>query len=258
MSNHHGKFVWHELMTTDMGAAEAFYRAVVGWDAHDSGMPDMSYKLFTAGKIDVAGLMTIPAEAAKMGTRPGWTGYIAVDDVDARAAEVKQAKGSVYRPPGDIPGVGRFAIVADPQGAVFALFKGTAEMPDQPPAEALPGHVGWHELHAADREAAFAFYAKLFGWTKGEALDMGPAGLYQIFAREGVAMMGAVMTKEEAEPAPFWLYYFNVGEIDAAAARVKAGGGQVLNGPHQVPGGSWIVHCRDPQGAMFALVGPQG
>jgi uncharacterized protein len=116
--------------------------------------------------------------------------------------------------------------------------------------------VGWHELHARDGAKAWAFYSGLFGWTKAEALDMGPMGVYQTFGTGGTTG-GGMMTKMPDAPAPFWLYYFNVAAIDAAMARVMKGGGKVLMGPHQVPTGQWILQCTDPQGAMFALVAPK-
>ena len=119
-----------------------------------------------------------------------------------------------------------------------------------------PGHVGWHELQAGDLDSAFAFYAGLFGWTKSEAIDMGDMGLYQTFATGGAAV-GGMMKKMPEVPTPFWLYYFNVEAIDAAAARVSQGGGKLLMAPREVPGGSWIVQCLDPQGAMFAMVAPR-
>lgn len=260
MSDSHGKFVWYELMTSDTAAAEPFYRDVVGWNAQDAGMPGMSYTLFKAGEMSVGGMMTMPPNCANGNARPGWIGYIAVADVDKSAAQAEKEGGKVLRAPGDIPGVGRFAIIADPQGATFALFKplmraGQEKCPEVAPQ--TPGHGGWHELAAADREAAFAFYAKLFGWKKVEAMDMGPMGIYQIFSAGSEPMSGGMMTKPDAMPAPSWLYYFNVAGIDAAAERVKARGGEIMNGPHEVPGGAWVVHCRDPQGAMFALVGPR-
>ena len=119
-----------------------------------------------------------------------------------------------------------------------------------------PGHVGSHELYASDWESAFAFYAGQFGWTKATSVDMGPMGTYQLFAAGGDPI-GGMMTKPQSMPSPAWQYYFNVGEIDAAVARVTSNGGQVLHGPHEVPGGSWIVQAMDPQGAMFALVAPR-
>lgn len=252
MTNWHGKFVWYELMTSDPKAAETFYRNVVGWGAQDASPPGMSYTMFSAGETPVGGLMTIPEDARKSGARPGWNGYVAVDDVDARAAQVPQEGGTVHHAPTDIPGIGRFAVVADPQGAILALFKGSGE-PPPPAVPGTPGHAGWHELYALDQATAFPFYSKLFGWTKAEPFDMGPMGLYQIF-QWGDQPIGGMMNKPESVPAPFWGYYFNVDGIDAAAARVKAGGGQVLNGPHEVPGGDWIIQCTDPQGAMFSLV----
>lgn len=251
------RFVWYELMTTDTKAAEDFYRHVVGWEARDAGVPDVSYTLFTVDGAQVAGLMAMSDDACESGARPGWIGYVAVDDVDADAARVARAGGTVLRPPADIPGVGRFAIVADPQGAALALFACMAGS-EPPPTAAMgtPGHAGWRELWAAERQAAFDFYADLFGWAKAESVDMGPMGIYQVFAADGEAI-GGMMTKPESVPAPFWRYYFNVDGIEAAQTRVTTRGGQILSGPHQVPGGGWIVHCLDPQGAMFALVGPR-
>ncbi len=254
MSNH-GKFVWYELMTTDLQAAEAFYRAVIGWSAGDAGMPHMRYTIVSAGETPVGGLMELPQDARAAGAQPAWVGYVGVDDVDATAARIKQMHGTVHRQPADIPDVGRFAIVSDPHGAMFALFKPASQPPaSSPPADA-PGHVGWHELYAGDLEPDFKFYSDLFGWTKADAMNMGPMGVYQLFAWGGQAV-GGMMTKPASLPAPFWTYYFNVPDINAAKARVEAGRGQIINGPMQVPGGSWIVQCIDPQGAMFALVAP--
>jgi predicted enzyme related to lactoylglutathione lyase len=250
----HGNFVWYELMTTDTKAAEKFYGSVIGWRAQDANHPGMEYAMFKAGDTPVAGLMTLPEDVRKMGARPGWIGYVAVDDVDASAAQVSEMGGTVHRPPADIPGVGRFAIISDPQGSTIALFKGSDAM-QVPPAVApkTPGHVGWHELMAVDGEAAFAFYSKLFGWTKDVPFDMGPMGLYHIF-KVGDVQTGGMMNKPAEVPVPFWGYYFYVDGIDAAIERVKAASGQVINGPHEVPGGEWIVQGLDPQGAFFALL----
>ncbi|HEX3496245.1 MAG TPA: VOC family protein [Methylocella sp.] len=252
-----GKFVWYDLMTSDIKAAESFYRRVIGWDAKDSGLADRSYTLLSVGPAMVGGLMPIPEAARANGARPVWTGYIGVDDVDAYAARVKAAGGAVHRAPEDIPGVGRFAVVADPHGAIFNLFKGDSEQEPAPAAPGTPGHVGWHELSAGDGASAFAFYSGLFGWTKAEAMDMGAMGVYQLFATGG-APVGGMMTKMPQMPAPFWLYYFNVDAVEAAMTRVKDAGGQVIHGPMEVPGPMWIAHGLDPQGAIFAMVGPKG
>ena len=201
----------------------------------------------------MAGLMTLPQEARDAGARPGWMGYVAVDGVDDYTARVLKAGGMVHRAPADIPDIGRFAIVADPQGAVIVLFKGTGTSPPAPAN--TPGFAGWRELLATDGTAAFAFYSELFGWTKGDAIDIGPMGTYQLFAMAGGGEpIGGMLTKPPDVPAPFWIYYFQVDGIEAAVARINAAGGTVINGPMEVPGGSWIVQVLDPQGAMFALV----
>jgi predicted enzyme related to lactoylglutathione lyase len=248
-------FVWYELMTTDAAAAEIFYKRVVGWTAQDASQGDMKYTALLAGDAPVAGLMTLPKEACAAGAKPGWIGYVGVDDVDAMAGRVTKAGGAVHVPPTDIPNIGRFTMVADPQGAAFTLFKPSAGMSRPAADPAKPGIVGWHELLAIDGEKAFGFYADLFGWTKAEAIDMGAMGRYQLFAAGG-APIGGMMTKPPGVPGPFWSYYFQVDGIGAAMERLKAAGGTVINGPMEVPGGSWIVQGLDPQGAMFSLVSP--
>ncbi len=248
-------FVWYELMTTDDVAAAAFYGDVVGWKPADAGMTGMRYTLMQAGEQPVAGVMTLSKEACDAGATPAWTGYVAVADVDAMVVKLTTAGGAICHPAQDIPGVGRFATVADPHGAVFCLFRGNQEEPSQPEA-GTPGTIGWHELSAGDLDSAWDFYSGLFGWTKDQAMDMGPGGAYQLFAAGGEAI-GGMMTKPAQMPRPAWLYYFRVEALDAAVDRVKAGGGQLLNGPMAVPGDEWVAQCSDPQGVMFALVAPK-
>jgi predicted enzyme related to lactoylglutathione lyase len=213
----------------------------------------MTYTLLSAGAAQVGGLMATPQELLDLGVPPCWTGYVGVDDVDAAAEKAKNLGGEVRRPPDDIPGVGRFAIVADPLGAAIALFHADQAAPEWAPA-GTAGHFGWHELYTDDIEKAFAFYAAMFGWRKDEAMDMGPMGTYQLFAI-GDRVCGGVMNKPPGFPGSAWLYYVNVGDIDAAAERVTSGGGKIMNGPMEVPSGDWIIQAQDPQGAWFALVG---
>jgi predicted enzyme related to lactoylglutathione lyase len=253
MVSSHGFFVWYELTTTDTEAAKTFYTAVVGWGTQDASMPGAAYTLFTAGKASIGGLLGLPEDARKIGVAPRWIGYVGVDDVDATADRIKRLGGAVHVPPTDVPNISRFAIVTDPQMATLALFKWLMPEKEQRAAPRAAGHVGWHELLAADWKKAFAFYGELFGWQKVDA-DIGAMGTYQLFAA-GEQTIGGMSTKPATVPTPFWLYYFTVDDIDAAAERVMTGGGRILEGPTQALGGGWIVRCVDPQGAMFALSG---
>jgi uncharacterized protein len=255
-------FIWYELMTTDPAAARDFYGKVVGWDIAGFGGGD-DYQVLKARDGEVGGIMAMPADACEAGARPAWMGYIGVDNVDATAERIVESGGALHKGPWDIPGVGRLAVVADPQGVPFMLLKGMPETPpppDAPPLQAFkmgtPGHIGWNELHSTDWEAGFAFYSKLFGWTKDQAMDMGPMGTYQLFKLEGGDPVGAMFNSPDS-PQPSWLFYFNVDEIAAARERVVANGGKVLLEPTEVPGDIWIVQASDPLGAMFALVGPR-
>jgi predicted enzyme related to lactoylglutathione lyase len=253
-----GNFVWHELRTTDAQGAEAFYTHVIGWKTTDSGDPGgIAYKLFSVGDLATAGVMQLSPSMLEGGMRPAWVGFIGVDDVDAYAKRLEQSGGKLHCAPQDIPTVGRFASVEDPQSAAFLLFKGSLNYAPPRPASGSPGTVGWNELSANDGEAAWPFYSGLFGWKEDSTMDMGPMGTYRIFNNGGTPI-GAMMTRDHSKaPVPFWLYYFNVEDIDAATARITEKAGQVCMGPHEVPGNLWIVLGVDPQGAMFALVGPK-
>lgn len=249
-------FFWYELMTNDLDAAEAFYTTVVGWrpEPFDKapGMP--RYIVVNSAERGVGGLMTMPEDAAKMGMKPAWLGYIHTRDTDASTKALKAAGGTVHREPDDIPGVGRFSVVADPQGATFMFLQPNG--PDQPVLPATtPGHVGWHELYAADRQKAFDFYSSQFGWTDAGSMDIGEMGIYQTFGA-GPESGGGIMNKPQQLPVPVWLFYFNVDAIDAAAKRVTDNGGKIVMGPMPVPTGQWIAQFTDPQGAYFALIAP--
>jgi uncharacterized protein len=254
MSDDHGRFIWYELMTPDLEAAKRFYGKVVGWTAQDMPMADGAYTVLEAAGAGVAGAMVLSPEHKAQGVPPNWTGYICVDDCDAAAEKTKALGGNVMRPPNDIPGIGRFAVISDPHGAVTAIMKPI------PPSDARPraprgtlGHGGWHELYAGDAETDIPFYQKLFGWTETGRFDMGPMGVYHLFGNAD-GQVGGIMTKPAQIPVACWGYYFEVDDADAAAERVKQAGGAVVQGPMDVPDGSRIVQATDPQGANFALV----
>jgi hypothetical protein len=147
--------------------------------------------------------------------------------------------------------------MSDPQGAAFVVFTPHPAMPTPArPEPPTPGTISWHELYTTDLEAGFEFYHKLFGWTKFNDMDMGPMGIYRLFDEGDNKPMGSggMMTKPPHIPVPCWNFYFSVESIGAAIGRVKAGGGKVLNGPTQVPGGGWVIQGQDPLGANFSLV----
>ena len=241
-------FCWYELMTSDTAAAGKFYSDVVGWKAEESqgGMP---YTMFnTPAGPPVGGMMGLPEANA----HPAWVGYVAVDDLDASTAKAAELGGTVHKFPSDIPGVGRFSVIADPHGAIFLLFHAAPEFSMPPDGDGV-GFVAWRELMAGDLEQAWAFYSALLDWTKDTDHDMGAMGAYRLFKTGGDKSAGGMMTKPANLPAPYWTYYFTVDGIRAAADRVAAGGGKVMNGPMQVPTGGWTVQAMDPQGAVFAL-----
>ncbi|MBO4227963.1 VOC family protein [Bradyrhizobium neotropicale] len=253
--NQLGRFAWYELLTTDLAAAGAFYGEVVGWGVKDASLPELAYTVLNAGDVPVGGLMELPEEGRRLGATPRWVGYVAVDDIDATTTQIRRLGGAVLLPPTG-SNIGRISVVADPQKATFALVTGLTYGQRQPVGLDELGRVGWHELLAEDRNKIFDFYGALFGWRKANA-ETDPADLYQLFSAAGQTI-GGMLTKLPSVSQPFWLYYFNVDDIGAAAKRVNASGGQVLQGPIELPDGCWIARCVDPQGALFALQGARG
>lgn len=239
-----GRFVWHELATTDPDAAAAFYKKVVGWSLLPyAGMPE--YRMWVAGGTPLGGLMKMPAPSR-------WLPYIAVPDVDASARQAVTLGARTIVPPQDIPSVGRFSILADPHGAGFALYRSAgAEIGHDGPAKL--GEFSWHELITTDAVAAWEFYHTLFGWVKAEAMDMGPDGVYQMFSRAGSMIGGMYNLKPGTGARPHWLSYANVPSADKAAALVTKLGGKILFGPMDVAGGDRIVSFTDAQGVAFAV-----
>jgi predicted enzyme related to lactoylglutathione lyase len=251
-----GHFAWYELITTDVKAAKTFYTGVIGLGAQDVSLPDRTYILLTAGQVLVSGLLDLPESARAAGGKPHWVGYVRVKNVDATADRITRLGGTVQIPPTDIPDISRFSVFTDAQAATLAILKSLNPDHDQPANMGALGRVGWHELFAADSETALAFYCDLFGWKHADT-HVSQTGPYQLFSAGGQTI-GGMLTKPAELPASFWLYYFNIDSIDAAVQRVRLGGGQILDGPLELPGGSWIAQCSDPQGALFGLRGRRG
>ena len=245
-----GKFVWHELMTPDAQAAADFYARVLPWTTEVSTVP--GYTLWMSGMAGVAGLMGQPQAVRESGTPPSWLVYVAAPDVDATVEAAQRLGGKMLKSPTDIPGIGRFAVLSDPQGAAFAVFTPAMAAPD---GTKPVGRFSWHELATVDPQSALAFYAQLFGWTRGPAHDMGAGGLYQIIEHAG-AQIGGVHVLQDPSKPPHWLSYVRVERLDEAVAAVQAHGGRVLRGPHVVPGGDRVAHVMDPQGGTIALHEP--
>lgn len=249
-----GRFIWHELLTTDPEAAREFYVGLIGWGTTVWEGEKGPYPMFARGETPYAGIMQLPEEAVAGGAPPHWLPYVAAPDVDATAARTVELGGKVMVGPMDVPTVGRFAVLGDPQGATFAVYR--PENDDDPghdgPPE--PGEFSWHELATTDWQAAFDFYRELFGWQVAEDYDMGEIGTYRVYGRVPDLALGGMCNKPAGTPGPpAWLCYVRVEDVQQAVEAVQAAGGQVIHGPMEVPGGDWIAHCLDPQGGFFAV-----
>ena len=246
-----GRPVWYELMTTDMKAAESFYKTVVGWTTEPFKESKEPYTVLQRnGHVGIGGIMNKPAEVK---APPFWGMYIAVPKLEDTVAQITRLGGKTHTEVISIPNVGRMQLMMDPQGAAFYILE-PASSEQRPEGAPEIGDASWIELMTTDMNAALKFYQEVFHWQPGKSMDMGPMGQYQIFNRPH-GQIGGMMNKpkEMANVPPNWQIYFRVPDVDAAAARVKAAGGKILNGPMDVPDGDRVLNAMDPQGATFGL-----
>ena len=249
--NEVGRFCWYDLMTTDVEGAKSFYTKLIGWGTMNFDGAGQPYTMWTNGETPIGGVGALPEDARKAGAPPHWMSYVLVPNVDETLARAETLGGRVLVPGMDIPTVGRFGILSDPQGAAIAAFTPLEETPGAPPK---PGDFSWHELATSDPVAAFSFYQQLFGWEKTDAMDMGEMGMYQMYTRKGGELpLGGIFAKPPEMPVSAWLYYAMVKDVRKSVEEVKNLGGRILNGPMEVPGGDLIAQCLDSQGAAFAL-----
>lgn len=243
------RFVWHDLMTTDVEKSLAFYTALFGWERRKFEVGSgPAYDMLYAGEIGIGGMVPLsPGDNVP----PHWIGYVSFKDVDAAVAQVVAEGGKTYVPPTDIPTVGRFAVVADPQGAVFSPFRGDG--PEMPvPVNAPLGTVAWNELMTSDAEKAAEFYTALTGWTV-QQVDMGPMGVYFLFKR-GERNVAGMMKHPEAGHHPSWTPYIAVASADESAARAAELGATVIVPPADIEDWGRFYMALDTTGAPFATL----
>ena len=254
--NPEGTPIWYELMTADPDASKAFYDNVIGWTIEARPSGPMDYRMIDSGNGgQVGGVMRLTEEMIAGGAKPTWLFYIGVDDVDASIAKIEAAGGSVLMPAWDIPGIGRLAMVADPQGIPFYIMRGASDASSTAFERTGMGKCNWNELSTPDQAGANAFYATVFGWTYPDKMPMGDMGDYVFIDAAGQTIGATMQTPPQGQPSA-WQFYFRAPDIEAAAAKVTAQGGTVHAGPMEVPGGDRIIVASDPHGAMFGVVGP--
>ena len=256
MPNPEGTPIWYELITADPDAAKTFYDDVVGWTIEAQPSGEMDYRMIVAANGENAGgVMRLDDKMKAGGGKPGWLFYIGVDDVDATVDKAKAAGAGVIMPPWTIEGIGRIALLHDPQGVPFYVMRGASDESSTAFDRAGLGKCNWNELNTDDQQGALKFYGEVFGWAFPESMPMGEMGDY-VFVDVAGTRIGAIMQRPADSPPANWRFYFRSPDVDAAADKVTQGGGTVHHGPVDVPGGDRIIVASDPEGVMVGVVGP--
>ena len=228
-------------MTDDVAAARDFYAALLGWRIDD-------YGLIHVGKPHIGCI-----QAARPGERTRWIPYLEVPDPEAMAVQAVAAGATLTMPGTDIPNVGRFAELADPEGAAFRLWR---ERPDPTIPPAL-GRVWWNQLLARDPRVARDFYAAAIGWTPLDQ-DSAEAGPYTAFMDGETAIAGIYPSPipEDSPVSSHWQPFFWVEDCRAATAKAIALGAAQHQEPTDVPGVGTMAVIGDPGGASSVLITP--
>ncbi len=244
---------WIDLMTTDREKAIAFYTGLFGWEiGEDSGPDAHHYTQFTLRGKSVAAVVDMMPDTAAGGMSSTWTTYLAVDDLDALAAKVVPAGGTVAMPPMDVMAAGRMAMIADPSGALVGLFQAGEHHGAELIYEA--GTMGWNELTTRDPEKALIFWNDVLGWVD-QPKAMGPTTYHEI-QNAGRTVAGCMPMEGGRWPADtpsHWMVYFVVDDADASAAKAAELGGVVSVPPTDNSYGRFAV-LNDPTGGIFSII----
>lgn len=248
-----GIFCWPELVADNLDAAKSFYSNLFNWEMQENPMgEDMVYVMAHRGGKYISAMYSMMDDLREQNIPTHWLSYVAVDDIDARAAKAAELGAIVHYGPADVPGAGRMAVIQEPGGAAFALWQGNKHIGAELVNEY--GTVCWNELWTADAEKSGDFYNKLFGWTS-QSQDMGDGNIYHIFSL-GDKMVGgmAQLTEEMKGMPPNWGIYFSVDNCDASAEQAKSAGATIHVPPTDIPGTGRFSLLQDPQGAMFSII----
>jgi hypothetical protein len=246
-----GKFVWFEHVSKDAKKAQEFYGEVLGWKTRPFPMGRGAYDMILTGETWDTMIGGYAAPEAARGSSQ-WIATVSVEDVDAAAKIVTANGGKVLDAPSDLPGVGRTARIADPQGAELGLLRNARG--DKPDAPAASGGWLWNELHTTEPTKALTFYEKVIGFSH-RSMNMGPRETYHILSRDGVDR-GGVTDHLPAGAQPNWLPYVAVDDVDATIARAKKLGARIPVSPEDIPGIGRFGVLQDPTGAVLAVMKP--
>jgi uncharacterized protein len=248
-----GRFVHFDLMTNDLEAALAFYSQLFGWTVNEVDMGEYGAYTMVADRVRPFGGMVQLDSAA--GIPSHWIPYISCLDVDNACAIATDLGATIQVPPTDIEGGhGRFAMLLDPQGALFAPYFHEAATGYDSTIDV--GSVEWVELSTSDPDAAIAFYRRVFGWETRE-MQMGSpeVGPYTVLRSDGMDV-GGIMEKPADMPVSAWMLYFRVANLDQAVADAQRLGGSPLFPPFEVDEIGRIVWATDVTGAVFSMIEP--
>lgn len=243
-----GRFVWHDMMTTDLARSVEFYSELFGWSVRQEPGDDNPYRRISSGGQEIGGFIELDPQH---GVPSHWIGYVTVDDVDAACGRARKHGGKTPVPGTDIPNVGRFAVVSHPGGSYVSPFAPHELELTVPEAETIPGRFCWNQLMSKDPAAAAEYYEGVFGWTTTEQ-PLGD-GTYWLF-RSGDAPAAGMMSIGTQENYPdFWMPYVEVHDVEDTCEEVESLGGQVMVQPSDVPDLARIAVTADPTGAILAV-----
>jgi predicted enzyme related to lactoylglutathione lyase len=248
-SSTHGRFVWHELMTTDVERSVDFYSRLLGWRVEVTRKTGTPYRLIHCGRTALGGI-------TETGASPRWLGHVSVADVDRSASQCLELGGATHVAPTDVPSVGRFAVLSDPLGATFAVFSGPDSAASDPDAMA-PGCVCWNELLTPDEIKAARFYGRLFGWTDApQVIDS--LGAYHVQSLGDARVCGILKNPvETVKGTPDgWVVYFLAPELQSATEEATRLGARLFVSNLPIRDVGAFSMFADPAGAMFALFEP--
>lgn len=245
-----GRFVWHELVTSDVGAAVDFYGSLFGWDFREGPGPSREGdRVFSLGTTDLGRIIPLHESDTEP---PAWLPFVTVEDVDRSIADALNLGGGVVSSPSSIAGFGEYALLRDPSGAQVAVFTGGDPDEEIDEGAPRPGTFIWNDVISRNPEESARFYCGLFGWQLF-TMDLGPQGTYLLMRRGEVNEGGVIRKPEDAEGPSTWLPYVAVEDLVSSCAEAARQGGAIFVPPSDLHGAGNYAVIGDPAGAILAL-----
>ena len=245
--SHPGKFIWYDLMSTDVAAVKEFYGQLFGWEFDNGGDVNTAYTVIKHDGKSIGGIFALDRSKSKA-EHSQWISFLSVENMESAVKYIQTNKGKIYTDPFDLPDRGRVAVAIDPQGALLALVQSSSG--DTKDEEPVYDEWLWTELWTNNVDASLSFYKGMIGYENKVFMTQAETKYY-VLRNEDEARAGVVKIMLEGV-TPNWMPYIAVEDPSKIVSRVEELGGKIILDQEGIAGSTAAI-IADPSGAVFTV-----